>query len=64
MHAGFGNVLLRVLLETLPLASTEQRCQAPESMAREQPVWWWWWRWGLVEVVVEVAMAVAVVAAS
>lgn len=37
MHAGFGNVLLCVLPEPLLLADTEQGCQVPKSVAREQP---------------------------
>lgn len=34
---GFGNVLLCVLPEPLLFADTEQRCQVPKSVAREQP---------------------------
>ena len=48
--------------ETLLLASTEQGCQAPESVARDSR---WGWGWGAMAVaVVGVVVAAAVVVAS
>lgn len=48
-----------MLLETLLLVSTEPGCQAPESVAGEQPGGWGW-GWGAMGVGVVAAKAMVV----